>query len=207
MTTETARTDGALARVARFCYRRRRLVLLTWIVGVIAVALVGFGYATAPDNDFSGGNSDSAKAQALIEKHFPERQGDTLTLAIKADKGIDDPAARRKIEKVIAELDASPITGPVTSPYQDENLVTKDRRIARTTIPLTEKDATKTDVKSLVDAVKQATGDGVSLGLGGQQAEKAETPRQGPGDSVGVLAAAVICLSRSGRWWRWACRS
>jgi len=192
MTTETARTDGALARVARFCYRRRRLVLLTWIVGVIAVALVGFGYAAAPDNDFSGGNSDSAKAQALIEKHFPERQGDTLTLAIKADKGIDDPAARRKIEKVIAELDASPITGPVTSPYQDENLVTKDRRIARTTIPLTEKDATKTDVKSLVDAVKQATGDGVSLGLGGQQAEKAETPRQGPGDSVGVLAAAVI---------------
>ncbi|WP_203919071.1 MMPL family transporter [Rugosimonospora africana] len=159
---------------------------------MIAVALVGFGYAAAPDNDFAGGSSDSAKAQALIEKHFPERQGDTLTLAIKADKGIDDPAARRRIDKVIADLDASPITGPVTSPYQDSNLVTKDRRIARTTIPLTEKDAKKTEVKSLVDTVKQSSGDGVSLGLGGNQAEKAETPTQGPSDSVGVLAAAVI---------------
>jgi putative drug exporter of the RND superfamily len=192
MTTETVHTDGVLARLARYCYRRRRLVLLTWIVGVIAVALVGFGYAAAPDNDFSGGNSDSAKAQALIEKHFPEQQGDTLTLAIKADKGIDDPAARQKIEKVIADLDASPVTGPVTSPYQDTNLVTRDRHIARMTIPLTEKDAPKTDIKPLVDAVKQASGGGVTLGLGGRQAEKAETPAQGPGDSVGVLAAAVI---------------
>ncbi|WP_433173798.1 MMPL family transporter [Actinoallomurus sp. CA-150999] len=159
---------------------------------MIAVAFVGFGYGAAPDNDFSGGNSGSAKAQALIEKHFPEQQGDTLTLAIKADKGIDDPAARLRIEKVIADLAASPVTGPVTSPYQDKNLVTKDRRIARTTIPLTDKEAKKTKVKPLVDTVKQSSGDGVTLGLGGEQAEKAETPRQGPGDSVGVLAAAVI---------------
>ncbi|MBO2458253.1 MMPL family transporter [Actinomadura sp. LCR2-06] len=192
MTTEAPRTDGALAGLARFCYRRRRLVLLAWIVGVIAVAFAGFGYGAAPDNDMSGGGSESAKAQALIEKHFPERQGDTLTLAIKADKGIDDPAARRTIEKVVADLEASPITGPVTSPYQDAKLVTKDRRIARTIIPLTEKAATKTEVKPLVDAVKDASGDGVSLGLGGERAEKAETPKQSPADSAGVLAAAVI---------------
>src|SRR3954452_7371013 len=127
--------DGGLARLARFCYRRRRLVLLTWIVGVIVVAFAGFGYGAAADNDFSGGNTGSAKAQKLIERHFPEQQGDTLTLAIKAEKGIDDAAARRKIEKVIADLAASPITGPVTLPYQDKNLVTEDRRIARTTVP------------------------------------------------------------------------
>ena len=157
MTTEAPRTDGALAGLARFCYRRRRLVLLAWIVGVIAVAFVGFNYGAASDNDYAGGDSDSAKAQVLIEKHFPEQQGDTLTLAIKAEKGIDDPAARQKIEKVIADLDASPITGPVTSPYQDEDLVTEDRRIARTTVPLIDKDAEKPEVKALVDAVRDAS--------------------------------------------------
>ncbi|WP_406045698.1 MMPL family transporter [Micromonospora sp. NBC_00898] len=159
---------------------------------MIAVAFAGFGFGAASDNDFSGGNSSSAKAQALIQKHFPEQQGDTLTLAIKAEKGIDDPATRQKIEKVIADLDASPITGPVTSPYQDKNLVTQDRRIARTIIPLTDKDVEKTEVKPLVDTVKDASGDGVTLGLGGSQAEKAETPKQGPAESVGILAAAVI---------------
>ncbi|MER5334128.1 MMPL family transporter [Micromonospora sp. NPDC002717] len=165
---------------------------MTWIVGVIAVAIVGFGYGAAPDNNFTGGDSESAKAQALIEKHFPEQQGDRLTLAIKAGKGIDDPAARQKIEKVIADLDASPITGPVTSPYQGENLVTEDRRIARTTIPLSDKDVTKTEVKPLVDMVKDASDNSVMLGLGGYMAEKAETPPQGPAESVGILAAAVI---------------
>ncbi|MEU8798815.1 MMPL family transporter [Spirillospora sp. NPDC048819] len=192
MSTETPAAGGVLAGLARFCYRRRRLVLLTWIVGVIAVAFAGFGYGAAPDNDFSGGDSGSAKAQELIERHFPERQGDTLTLAIKAEKGIDDPAARRKIEKVIADLSASPVTGPVTSPYQNTDLVTDDRRIARTTIPLTDEEAEKAEVKPLVDTVKDASGDGVTLGLGGEKAEKAETPAQGPAESVGVLAAAVV---------------
>jgi RND superfamily putative drug exporter len=181
-----------LAGLARFCYRRRRLVLLVWIVGVIAVAFVGFGYGAASDNDFSGGDSGSAKAQALIEKHFPEQQGDTLTLAIKAEKGIDDPAARQKIEKVIADLAASPLTGPLTSPYEDKDLVTADRRIARMTIPLTDKTVKKTEVAPLVAAVKKASDDGVTLGLGGDIAAKAETPKPGPAESVGVLAAAVI---------------
>lgn len=192
MPTETPRTDGALAGLARFCFRRRRLVLLTWIVGVIAVAFVGFGFGADPDNDFTGGDTGSAKAQVLIEDHFPEQQGDTLTLAIKAEKGIDDPAVRQKIEKVVADLSASSITGPVISPYQDEELVTEDRRIARTTIPLTDKNLNKTDVKPLVDTVKESSGDGVTLGLGGDKAEKAETPKQGPAEGVGVLAAAVI---------------
>ncbi|AZM49273.1 hypothetical protein DMB38_28905 [Streptomyces sp. WAC 06738] len=192
MPTETARPDGALARLARFCHRRRRLVLFTWIVGVIAVAAAGFGLAADPDNDFSGGDSGSARAQALMEKHFPEEQGDTLTLAIKADAGIDDPAVRQKVEKVVADLADSPVTGPVVSPYDDGQLVTEDRRIARTTIPLTDKEATKDEVKPLVTTVTDAAGDGVLLGLGGKKAETAETPKQGPAESVGVLAAAVI---------------
>ncbi|ROT32829.1 MMPL family transporter [Micromonospora sp. HM5-17] len=192
MTAEAARAEGALARLARFCYRRRRLVLLTWIVGAIAIAFVGFTFGAAADNDFSGGHSDSARAQALIEKHFPERRGDTLTLAIRAEQGIDDPAARQKIEKVIADLAASPVTGPVTSPYEDRNLVTPDRRIARTTIPLTDTEVTKSEIKPLVDTVKAASGDGVTLGLGGATAEKAERPPQGPAEGVGIVAAAVI---------------
>lgn len=168
------------------------MILLIWIVGVIAVAFVGFGYGAAPDNDFSGGDSQSAKAQKLMEKHFPEEQGDRLTLAINTDKGIDDPAARQKIEKTIADLADSPVTGPVISPYQEEKLVTEDRRIARTTILLSAKEVKKTEVKPLVDLFKDTSDDSVTLALGGYMAEKAETPPQGPAESTGILVAAVI---------------
>ncbi|MFG2169121.1 MMPL family transporter [Micromonospora chersina] len=159
---------------------------------MIVAALVGFGYGAAPDNDFSGGDSQSARAQKLMEKHFPEQQGDRLSLAIKADKGIDDPASRQKIEKAIADLADSPVTGPVMSPYQDKNLVTEDRRIARTTIPLSDKEVEKGEVKPLVDIVRAASDGSVTLALGGYMAEKAETPPQGSAESVGILAAAVI---------------
>jgi RND superfamily putative drug exporter len=192
MPSETHRADGALAGLARFCYRRRRLVLLAWVVGALALMFIGGRFGAAPDNDFSGGDSDSAKAQALIEQHFPQQQGDTLTLAIKADRGIDEAANRQRIEKVIADLDAAAITGPVISPYQDQSLVTQDRRFARTTIPLTDMDPEKSEVKPLVDVVKGASADGLTLGLGGDEAEKAETPPQGPAEGVGLLTAAVI---------------
>ena len=187
LTSQDFGTDGTLAGVARFCYRRRRLVFLTWIVAVIAVAFVGFGYGAAPDNGFSGGDSGSARAQKLMEEHFPEEQGDRLTLAIKADNGIDDPAARQKIEKAIADLPDSPVTGPVVSPYQDRTLVTEDRRIARVTIPLSDKEVEKSEVKPLVDLVKDASDDSVTFGLGGYMAEKAETPPQGSAEGVGIL--------------------
>jgi RND superfamily putative drug exporter len=125
-----------LAAVARFCYRRRRIVGLTWIVGVVALAWLGVRFGAAPDNDYARGDSDSARAQVLIERHFPSQRGDTLTLAIRPS-GDRRPATRPRIERVIADLAASPITGPVVSPYDDRALVTADRRIARTTIPLT----------------------------------------------------------------------
>src|SRR5215467_13895460 len=82
--------EGRLASLARFCYRRRRLVVPLWIVGTIVVMFVGFRYAAAADNDFSGGASDSGHAQAVLDRHFPAQRGDSLTLAVHADAGVRD---------------------------------------------------------------------------------------------------------------------
>ena len=184
--------DGALAALGRRCFRRRRLVLWTWIIGVVAVAFDGFTFGAASDNGFSGGGTGSARVQKLMAEHFPQEQGDRLTLAVRTGKGIDDPAVRRKIEKTVTALAGSALTGPVISPYQDDTLVTDDRRVARTTIPLSAEEVDKSEVRPLVDLVKDASDDDVTFALGGYMAEKAETPPQGPAESVGVAAAAVI---------------
>ena len=192
MAPETARTDGLLGRLARLCFRRRRLVVIGWLVGVVAAVLLRNAYGATPDNTATGSDSPSARAQLLIEKHFPERQGDTLVLAVKAENGVDDAGVRPTIEKVLADLESSTITGPIISPYDAKELVTADRRIARTTIPLTVKEPDLPAVKALVDTVTAASTGGLTLGLGGEQAEKAETPEQGSTESVGLLAAAII---------------
>ncbi|MFF3390117.1 hypothetical protein ACFYW1_04140 [Streptomyces sp. NPDC002669] len=45
------------------------------IAGVVVVSFVGFGYGAAPGKDFSGGDSQSAEAQQLMEKRFPRSKG------------------------------------------------------------------------------------------------------------------------------------
>ncbi|MFB7853400.1 MULTISPECIES: hypothetical protein [unclassified Streptomyces] len=42
---------------------------------MVVVSFVGFGFGAAPDNDFSGGDSQSAEAQQPMEKHFPRSKG------------------------------------------------------------------------------------------------------------------------------------
>ena len=183
--------EGALSRLALYCFRRRRVVSLAWVVGVVAVALTGFTLGAPPDNAYDT-DSPSARAQALIERHFPERQGDTLTLAIKARGGLDAPATRARVEDLVSRLEASPVTGPIVLPYDDPSLVAPDRMTARTTVPLTTTDAPKDAVRALVESVRAASGPSLETGLGGDAAEKAETPAQGPAEGIGLLAAAVI---------------
>src|SRR5438309_995509 len=102
--------------LARFCYRRRRLVLLLWIAGAAAVIFAGFGFGAPADNDFSGGDSDSGQAAQLLKDHFP-RLGDTITLAIHADGGITDPGTKARVEPLLATLSHGPHVAEVTSPY------------------------------------------------------------------------------------------
>ncbi|WP_433183409.1 MMPL family transporter [Actinoallomurus sp. CA-150999] len=186
--------DGPLARLARFCYRRRRLVLLAWIVGAAAVLTVGFTFAAAADNDFSGGKAESSQAQDLIKKHFPTQEGDTLTLAIRADGGID--AVRPQVEKVLGELAHAPHVTSVSSPYQAPGQVSPDRRTAFAPVQLDKgsDDVPTQAVTAMISDVRKGSGDGLTLALGGSAVVTAETPGGGPTEGIGLLAAVIVLL-------------
>src|SRR5207244_7153083 len=76
--TSFARSSTRLGRLARFCYTRRRLVGVLWVLGLIAFSLVGqviFGSSFA--TKFGSGNFKSARAQRLLQQHFPAASGDS----------------------------------------------------------------------------------------------------------------------------------
>ncbi|MEV5751392.1 MMPL family transporter [Actinoallomurus sp. NPDC052308] len=186
--------DGPLARLARFCYRRRRLVLAAWTVGAAIVIAIGFGFAAPADNDFSGGKAESAKAQNLIEQHFPGRNGDTLTLAVRADGGVE--AARPRVEKVLGDLAHAPHVASVSSPYQVPGQVSPDHRTAFAPVQLdvSADDMQVKDVTAMIADVRKASGDGLTLALGGSAVINAETPGGGPTEGIGLLAAVIVLL-------------
>ncbi|MCW2939311.1 MAG: putative integral rane export protein [Actinomycetia bacterium] len=181
--------------LARFCYRRRWLVLLLWIAGAAAVITVGFGFAAPADNNFAGGKADSALAGDVAAKHFPH-QGDSLTLAVHADRGITDPAAKAKIDGVLTTLRSAPDIASVTSPYAAPNQVSRDGRTAFAQIFLTVKQdkVPVGDTSNLIASVRGASGDGVVFALDGGAVQTAETPYGGSTEGIGLLAAMIILL-------------
>jgi len=186
--------DGPLVRLARFCYRRRRRVLLLWIVGAAAVMVVGFGFAAPADNGFGGGETESAQAQDLIKTHFPRQNGDTLTLAVHADGGV--AAVRPRVERVIGELAHGPHVTSVTSPYEGRGQISPDGRTAFAPIQLDSisDEMPKAGVLKMISQAHDASGNGLTLVLGGTAVTAAETPGGGPTEGIGLLAAVIVLL-------------
>ena len=186
--------DGPLARLARFCYRRRRSVLLAWIVGAAVVIVVGFSFSAPADNEFSGGKAESAQAQDLIKKHFPQQSGDSITLAIRADGGVE--AARPRVEQVTGALAHAPHVVSVSSPYRSPGQISPDHRTAFASIQLDKiaDDMPRDDVATMISDVRGASGHGLTLALGGAAVTVAETTAGGPTEGVGVLAAIIVLL-------------
>jgi RND superfamily putative drug exporter len=185
---------GPLAALARGCFRRRWLVLACWLVGTAALLVVGFRYAAPADNDFSGGTSESAHAQELIRQHFPKQNGDTLTLAVTADRPVTDPAVRGRVESLLSTMRGAPHVVEVADPYRTPGQISADHRTAYATIRSSADQISAETVTPLLDKVKHASGDGVTFTLGGGAVLSVEQPPGGPSEGVGVLAAVIVIL-------------
>src|SRR5438270_2810164 len=77
-----------LAGLARWCFRRRRLVLLLWIIGFVVINGAGAAIGSAYTDNFHGGHSDAQKAFDLLRTRFPARAGDTADVVFYAPRGV-----------------------------------------------------------------------------------------------------------------------
>jgi RND superfamily putative drug exporter len=117
-------------QIADFCYRRRRYVLLAWIVVFVGVFVAGKALPAEHRANYQTPGAESTKAYDLLRERFPARQGDSIKIVFAGD--IDDPAVRSQVAAVIATAAAQPYVAGVTSPYSPEGAVqvSADRRVA-----------------------------------------------------------------------------
>src|SRR5262245_1369620 len=91
--------------VARWCYHRRWLTLVVWLV-----ALVGAQFATSKfggdfASDFSLPGAESQKAFDLLRDRFPQVSGDSAQLVFKAEAGVTDPEVQKTMEGLFADIE------------------------------------------------------------------------------------------------------
>ena len=83
-------SNSGLGRLARWCYAKRRRVVLLWVVGLIVITGASQVWHGVFQNKFSGGNSESARAQTFLQHAFPSQAGDTAQIVFHTTDPISD---------------------------------------------------------------------------------------------------------------------
>ncbi len=170
-----------LARLADFAYRRRRLVLGSWIAALFAafalVAVAGGDWSA----DYNTPGSQSKAAADALEQRFPTRSPDTVDVVWQGPTTDLKPFLARaaKLEGI----------GDAPADFQ----TAEDITVARLPLTMLPADVPKATGKALLDMGAQTTHGDVRVELGGGVIQNAE---QGPisSEAVGLTIAALILL-------------
>ena len=185
-----------LAGLARWCYRRRRVVVLLWIVGFVVMNVLGGLIGSAFTDNFSGGHSDSVAAFDLLKERFPARAGDTADIVFTSKAGVTSAPVRSAMERLFAGVGPGRVPHVVAldSPYQGFGRISADGSVAFATVTFDGQagDLPAKTAKPLIDAARAVNVPGVRVELSGQVVARALQPPMGGTEGIGLLAAIVI---------------
>ena len=183
---------GIVGSLGRACFRHRRLTVIAWIVGVACLITLWTRFGAPAQDNFSG----SDPGQTLLNQHFHQQSGDTLTLAIRSNDPIGSPAVRARVTSALTPFARAPHVTSVTSPYQAAGQISADNHVAFAVVQfgVPSSKISNGEALALIQDAKSMSGHGVNFYLGGDVVDLAETPYGGPSDGVGVLAAAIVLL-------------
>ena len=187
---------GPLGRLARLSFRRRGMVLLAWLLGLVLAIGLSAAFGGEKVNGASLPGSDSEQAQTLLKERFPAQAGDRIDVVIRADN-VAGSAVRSRVEALFAELEGLPHVAEVEDPYAAAAAVSPDGRtlVARVYLDVANpNDMPVADTERLLAATDKADGEGLEIALTGRAVQQAEAPQGGSTETLGLIAAAVILL-------------
>jgi RND superfamily putative drug exporter len=185
----TTLDHGRLGRLGAFVHRHRGRVLLGWVAALAAVLALTPLVRGTFQADFATKGSQSERAASVLAQRFPGRSGDTVSVVWKAAAGAQAPQTRARVQRFLAaaqRVEGIGGAGPIR--------VAPDRTIASTTLELDRRlwDLPDSTGTRLIDLAQSASGDGLTVALGGGPIRMAEGGSRPEG--FGLLAAAIVLL-------------
>lgn len=181
-----------LARVGRFAFRRRRLVVVIWM---FTLAAVGVGVVTlggSTNDTFSIPGTESQQAIDLLEDELPAANGASGRIVFAAPEGRTISASQRNtVQQTVAEIGRLPGVHDTTDPFRT-GLVSEDGRIAlsQVTFDATSNDLSDSTREAVQHVASRAGPAGVQVEFGGDAVVE---PEQSPlADVIGIPVAALV---------------
>jgi RND superfamily putative drug exporter len=186
-----------LVRLADWCYRRRRLVVVAWITALVGAFALAGAFGGEFRQDYLQPGSESKAASDTLEDRFPQKSGDTIQIVVHSEGGISSPEAKRRAETIFADVVDSDHVVSVASPFTEDGAhqISADGTTAYADVALDQRDSdfTPDEAKTLVEPVLAAGDDTLQVEVGGPVAALSQTPPVGF-EGIGLIAAAIILL-------------
>ncbi|MFC1442426.1 MMPL family transporter [Streptacidiphilus sp. N1-10] len=185
-----------LARIARFAFRRRRLVVALWLLAAtVAIACMAvFGGASKINQTFTVPGSQSQQALDRMKQAFPASSGTNaqIVFTLPAGQSVTTAAAERSITSVLAAAAKAPEVAQVLSPSQT-GAVSPQRTaaIAEVEYQVSGASLSTSTLDALKSAVQSAPHGNLQVQVGGPAFNNGAA-NPGAEDLVGVLVAVIV---------------
>ncbi|MET7900891.1 MMPL family transporter [Streptomyces sp. NPDC005355] len=191
-----------MAALARWCLRRRIVVIVLWLAVFAGVAAAAAVTGSAYSNNYDIPGTESSKVSALLQKRFPDRAGDSDTLVWHTADGagtVRSAGVEHRMTAALRQVAELPGVASVTGPYgtDDTSRISADQHTAYATVVFREPapDLGEAEVRRVLDTARSAaTGaDGLKVEMGGAGAGLTETAGSAHlSEAIGVAVAAVV---------------
>jgi RND superfamily putative drug exporter len=186
-----------LVNLADWCFRRRRVVVITWLGALVVSFLLAGALGGEFRQDYLQPGSESRAASQALEKSFPQRSGDTVQIVLHAEQGVTSARVRNQAEELFAEVARNDDVVGIASPFAEGGAaqVSADGRTAYADVALgmTVNEYTPTRATALVDPILEAGDNTLQVEVGGPVAALSQTAPVGS-EVIGLVAAAIILL-------------
>jgi RND superfamily putative drug exporter len=189
---------GVLYQLARFCVRRRWVVLAVWLVATVALVAVSHRLGDNTNDNLSLPGTDSQHATNVLKSSFPAQANGTSPIVIHAKTGkLTDQNNANAVNQAAANLsknkDVAAVVNPLTP--QGASALSKDQATGyiSVTLAVSPGSLSESDAQTIIDAAaKPAHAAGLQVETGGQLGQKVSKPSTESSELVGIIAAMVI---------------
>jgi putative drug exporter of the RND superfamily len=183
-----------LRQLARFCYRRRRVVVVAWLALIVSLFVLSGAFGGEFRTEFKLPGSESQAALDILEERgLSERTGFVAQVVFKAEQGINDPAVRGAMESFFAGIEREVNGVRVSSPYAQENAYQVAGNVAYAEVNFSDRKQEQylKDARVIKGLLGEIDVPGLQVELGGDVF--AQEPHFSS-EVIGLFAAIIILL-------------
>ncbi|MFE9441267.1 MMPL family transporter [Streptomyces sp. NPDC006602] len=186
-----------MAALARWCVRRRLVVVLLWLLALGGVGTAAVVAGSAYSNDYEVPGTESGRATQLLRDGFPDLGGDSDTVVWHTTSGTVRAAdVEQAMTRTLDRIEALPGVAAVSGPYDDQGAarISADGHTAYATVTFDDpaENIDQGEAQAVVGAAQDAETDGLQVELGGSAIALTESSGGHLAEVVGVAVAAVV---------------